>query len=809
MSEAEAVDTLIKSAGMIGAVTQANREDAMAIAKELGYLPVAVVQAGSFIMQRRCMDMYLTYLKTNRHHVLNMPAKAQLDSHYHGIYAALDVTLPNLSQRSQMLLGVLACVNYTGFPVALIGRAARKNFLYERHDLLERSSEIQETAQFLDEIFKPDGHWHELMLDDLLVELEQYSLVTRIPNYSTMTLRFHRLVHAWMYDRISVHNLEKYQVAALRLLVCGTAEEDEDLYEHMSSHASALESTWKTGHVNDQAAMTTLLTWEGKKDVVIQIWEDINQKIMAIHGESHISRSRARLQLALSYGSSSWEQWRKTTTQIEHEVRLRTELCSRDHPATMEALLYLCEQKVQYQWLTDEDLALQKELILFWRNQDHDHDSNFTVKAMEVLAKMYRRLGQLEQAITVLTDVLGSRKRTRGDDHTTTIQTMELLAAFQLDPRRPTSKQMKRNKLKDILSSENLLRDIVVHRMSSQGPHHVDTLKAQTTLAEFYDKARLFEKAESIWRTVIEGWDTRPGINDRKSLNAMGSLAGAYIKQKRYQEATDIWTSIVQRIREKHGNEAKGTLDAMKSLARLLERQKRYAEACSLWVEVIAGHKKRSGVSGVTLRAMQSLAMARAKQGDNDAAILLWQQIILGLDALGQPYDEQKDKATESLAKLYEEEGRYGEAIASWKQIIKNHQSFGDNRARRARESLGNLYLKQTYSSEFSFKRKQVISTEDYLGRRGLPESGEVRRQRPLTNGRHVSTINNPTDKALESLAGLLAKREGTLHLREQRVETTARAQEPVQQNEVITVAVERIPNTEDIKKGWDGCTIQ
>jgi hypothetical protein len=154
MSEDEAVGVLLKAAIRQPHIpTEDDRKHAYAIARKLGYLPVALVQAGYFINVHDCMENYLERLDSRRDDILNRPALNQVDEHYHGIYAALEVTWPFLTQGSKHCISILGFVNYTAFPIIILYWAAARHFHCESFSYAERTTEFQQLVQLLCETF--------------------------------------------------------------------------------------------------------------------------------------------------------------------------------------------------------------------------------------------------------------------------------------------------------------------------------------------------------------------------------------------------------------------------------------------------------------------------------------------------------------------------------------------------------------------------------------------------------------------------------------------------------------------------------
>jgi hypothetical protein len=160
--------------------TMRDRATIASIAERLGYLPIAVIQAGCYIRQQRCtFTDYIKRLDANRNLLARPTFVIRETLRYdHSVYAAFDCSLKALAPRALQLLGVLSFFHFANFPRPLFSIAAKSKFLYDPFDLLDRPPEFHQSAQFLMDILCPDDVWEEDQLDDLLQELQQVRPLT-------------------------------------------------------------------------------------------------------------------------------------------------------------------------------------------------------------------------------------------------------------------------------------------------------------------------------------------------------------------------------------------------------------------------------------------------------------------------------------------------------------------------------------------------------------------------------------------------------------------------------------------------------
>lgn len=266
------------------APTQADRDQAAMIVEQLGYLPIAVVQAGTYINQQHCLHDYLVRLRANRLRLLDRPTRFHRDTlkYNHSVYAAFDVTLDVLSTRARRLMRILSFVHFSNFPRSLFAVAAKSGFEYQAYELLDQGPQFDEAVRFLSETLCPDGEWSEEELDDLLQELQQYSLVILVPMHRLVTLRFHPLAHSWARDRMSTQEQTIHRAAAVRLLSSGLDQDYYYYFDYLIPHIHAFTSVWDSLPLNDQAAFTQILRFEGNAIELVSSWEKIHQKVSEV-----------------------------------------------------------------------------------------------------------------------------------------------------------------------------------------------------------------------------------------------------------------------------------------------------------------------------------------------------------------------------------------------------------------------------------------------------------------------------------------------------------------------------------------------
>ncbi|KAE9389418.1 hypothetical protein BT96DRAFT_752438, partial [Gymnopus androsaceus JB14] len=118
MEPDDATKLLLKHA-IKNQVTAADEKLAGIIAKELHYFALALVQAGAYINQHKCLNSYLDLLKSQEAELLSRNISQSLDNYTMSIYSTWNLSWNKLEESSKVLLNICAYLHYERIPYAL------------------------------------------------------------------------------------------------------------------------------------------------------------------------------------------------------------------------------------------------------------------------------------------------------------------------------------------------------------------------------------------------------------------------------------------------------------------------------------------------------------------------------------------------------------------------------------------------------------------------------------------------------------------------------------------------------------------
>jgi tetratricopeptide (TPR) repeat protein len=379
---------------------------------------------------------------------------------------------------------------------------------------------------------------------------------------------------------------------------------------------------------------------------------------------------RAKLQLALAQSQLYHREGIYPLQDIYDIKEHYLIILAPNNPERLEAITYhywACD------WTFAEDLHVQHDVVETLQMQDGFNLSFLTLKAMEVLAKMYEAHRQLDKAIDLLSTTLRHRALLHGQNHIITLETKESLLFLKskqdrlsLRPGDPRYHEMAKQ-----------VEDLVMQRMSLQGPDHPGTLNAQASLAKFYEDHNQYHQALPVYQAIIKGWTRRNGAHNLNTVIACEILAELHEKLGNREDAIMQWKHVVEGYGETETIYKDDLRHAVVSLARLYEMAERYDDEAVMWdqfsndFKLVEKELKPYEVPKMvreTMEAMGALAKQFEKLARHDDAVAQWKRII-GVAMIS--YGHGVCEYTASLAELFHRLGRDDDAVAQREATLK------------------------------------------------------------------------------------------------------------------------------------------
>ncbi|KAF1967093.1 kinesin light chain [Bimuria novae-zelandiae CBS 107.79] len=247
-----------------------------------------------------------------------------------------------------------------------------------------------------------------------------------------------------------------------------------------------------------------------------------------------------------------------------------------------------------------EELFVQ---VMETRKRVLGEEHSDTLTSMANLASTFWNQGRWKKAEELGVQVMETRKRVLGEEHPDTLTSMANL----------TSTFWNQGRWKE---AEELEVQVMETRKRVLGEEHPDTLTSMANLASTYRNQGRWKEAEELEVQVMETRKRVLGEEHPSTLTSMANLASTYRNQGRWNEAEELEVQVMETSSRVLGEEHPSTLTSMANLASTFWNQGRWKEAEELGVQVMETRKRVLGEEHPdTLTSMANLASTYRNQG--------------------------------------------------------------------------------------------------------------------------------------------------------------------------------------------------
>ncbi|MBO3675523.1 tetratricopeptide repeat protein [Streptomyces sp. NEAU-YJ-81] len=563
------------------------------LADELGYLPLALEQAGAYI--RRTRNTYSSYLhrfRTQAARMLNTPGNG--DPHSITIARIWRVTLDTIAERDPLavhLLRVMAWLAPHDIP----------------RDLLNGIAD------------EPDADI------DALALLNDFSMIT----LTESTAAIHRLVQALARtsDPQDPHRTDSFisqaQATAATLIRHALPDDPETntagwprwrtLLPHIEAyltHTHPDTDTTETHSILHSAAQ--FLHGQGQLSQATQYAHRSATTSARLNGEDHPETLISRNNLAGAYESAG--DLGRAIPLYERTLTDRVRVLGEDHPETLISRNNLASA---YESAGDLGRAIplyERTLTDSVRVLGEDHPD--TLISRNNLAYAYRSAGDLGRAIPLYERTLTDSVRVLGEDHPDTLISRNNLAyAYE--------------SAGDLGRAVPLFERTLTDRVRVLGEDHPDTLTSRNNLAYAYESAGDLGRAIPLYERTLTDRTRVLGEDHPDTLTSRNILAGAYELAGDLGRAVPLFertlTDSVRVLGEDHPH----TLTCRNNLAGAYESAGDLGRAIPLFERTLTDRVRVLGEDHPhTLISRSNLAYAYESAGDLGRAIPLYEQSL-------------------------------------------------------------------------------------------------------------------------------------------------------------------------------------
>ncbi|KAF8418736.1 TPR repeat protein [Tirmania nivea] len=686
------------------------------IAQELGYLPLALSQAGAYIhISQYSLSRYLKEYQANASHLLT---QGKMRSHDRSVFATWEISFKAIQEKKPKaaeLLLVCGFFDHENIPEVLLRRGLK----------LEADDE------------------------DSITTLFSYSLMKRGSRDNTFSI--HPLVHSWARLRLKPKPQKEIDIATeafgiIASIVGGFAKrctEDWIFEQQVMPHIDAV-----TRYMPQYLAEGKIEMQDGANGLVL----DRREKELGVGHLDTLGTVHKIASVFLKQG-----QYDKALEWYGRVLAGREKALGVDHPSTLtivHSMASVFSKQGQY------DKALEwYGRVLAGKEKALGVDHPSTLTTVHEMASVFSKHGQYDKALEWYGRVLAGEEKVLGVDHPSTLTTVHSMASV-------FSKQGQYDKALEWYGR------VLAGFEKALGVDHSSTLTTVHSMASVFSKQGQYDKALEWFGRVLAGREKALGVDHPDNLATVHQMASVFSNQGQYDKALEWYGWVLAGFEKALGVDHPSTLTTVHEMALVFSNQGQYDKALEWYGRVLAGFEKALGVDHPSaLTTVHEMASIFSKQGQYDKALEWYGRVLAGEEkALGVDHPSTLT-TVHSMASVFSKQGQYDKALEWYGRVL-----AGEEKALGV-DHPNTLTTVHSMASVFS-KQGQYDKALEWYGRvlAGREKALGVDHPDTLTTVHQMASVfskQGQYDKALEWFGRALAGKEKALGVDHPSTQTT------------------------------------
>ena len=634
-------------------VEQEPSDAAAELAKTLGYLPLALEQAGAYILRSRIT--FAVYLEIYAAEKLNLleEAKPQLGDYPESVLTTWALNFEVVKQRSLAaaeLLEFSAFMAADAIPYELLINGASglednpvQETVEEEVTLVKRlfgvfssskrEPETQEVGNLSNALYQAianeDRTQASFQLSKLLQILSDYSLIRQQPEIESYSI--HRMVQEVLRDGMS----QRIRLRWIEKVVDTIAHATPDVgkFENWPWMARLLPHAIQVIHLAKKCQFESkslayllgcvgyYLVDQGRYGEAEPYYQQSLEMYRKLLGDEHPDVATSLNNLAGLYESQG--KYEEAEPYYQQSLEMRRKLLGNEHPhvaTSLNNLAGLYESQGKYE---EAEPYYQQSLEMRRKLLGNEHPSVAT--SLQGLAVLYKSQGKYEEAEPYYLQSLEMTRKLLGNEHPSVASSLNNLALLYYS-------QGKYEEAKPYYQqSLEMTRKLL-------GNEHPDVATSLNNLALLYQSQGKYEEAEPYYQQSLEMYRKLLGDEHPDVATSLNNLAGLYESQGKYEEAEPYYQQSLEMRRKLLGNEHPDVATSLNNLAGLYESQGKYEEAEPYYQQSLEMRRKLLGNEHPDVASsLNNLAYFYSSQGKYEQAIGYYQAAIaVAQKALGE-----------------------------------------------------------------------------------------------------------------------------------------------------------------------------
>lgn len=514
-------------------------EDCKELVRELGGIPLALVQAAAFVhMNSIGIDEYLELYRESPSSQIDLLSEDFEDSIRdrevrNPIAATWSISFEYIERHAPLageLLKMMCTLDYQAIPVSLL---------------------------------QSDGS--RLSVVKALGILQAFCLIH--PGNSKgkqKTYDMHRLVHISMRNWLAIRNqLSMWTARTLKILASkypdleGFPLEEIDLCAAYLPHTLFMLASDELRSVNEGGIAPAFL----------------QQKMTSQHAEHDTicATCVADLMMNLTISYEIFDNKQECTPWAMKAYSLRKFVYGEQHSETLSALFYLAAALYHTGQQQEAQAFGMRAVELI---ESGEYPPGLVANGYEIRAFIYLETDMLGEAEKCFKQMLEIRRDCFGPHHEVTLMTTRDLAGLNY--------RQERNE-----EAEKLINELIEVRMAISGPNHPKTLDAKSVLANVYSDIGRYGDSLRLQRELSPGFLEIFGHKHSNVLITLFEIARLLLREGKYDEGLELSLEVLERCDKFLGLEDNTTLIVMSDISSAYEERDRWDDAEELRTKVL------------------------------------------------------------------------------------------------------------------------------------------------------------------------------------------------------------------------------
>ncbi|GAB2974462.1 FxSxx-COOH system tetratricopeptide repeat protein [Saccharothrix stipae] len=285
-----------------------------------------------------------------------------------------------------------------------------------------------------------------------------------------------------------------------------------------------------------------------------------------------------------------------------------------------------------------------------------------TLLAWSNLADAYEVAGQPSRAMTIYEPLVGTSERELGPDHPRTLHARNSLACTV-------------RSIGDLPRSTAMFEALVADYERVMGSRNPDTMSTRHNLAMTYLSAQDLARAVPLIESTLADREQVLGPDRPETLLTRAALAQAHMWAGRLDRAIPLLTAVLSDQERVLGPDSPNTLDSLNHLARMYLEAGNLDLAARFCAEALTGREKVLGPDHPdTLISRSNLAFVHHRKGDLAASTRLYEATLAGQLRILEPGNQQTMATRSNLAVAYLSQGKLEHATTLLEDTLAIHE---------------------------------------------------------------------------------------------------------------------------------------